>query len=779
MSQSTTSTTTLPQGFSVFQPSLGAQLQFFPAMGSQELDDLVNAYVPGTASVQEKRASIALDFFEHTQLTGQSFKFYPVFAAPSATPSPSTSAASSFNVSPMNQTWDWSQTSRAGSVSSHTSTNRVSKASASRQRATDFNALPGMKIMTKDGRDVTNSASRGSKTKEQRDHAHLMRIIKACDSCRKKKIRCDPSHKKRGAAQVSAPAKVAKAISSPPQPQPSPPQSISPPVTLEDFAMDATTFGLDTNFDFDLSALETSADLWDDFVQFPAADDYGDFNLFTDLDGSVSSQSSIPSSSSSSGGSGPVSPTRTDAPHGPMNGRALASEIAASTVLAQLDTDVYNDYTDFNLYSPGSTFSEDDRMLDIASSSSGQSSVSQSPRDEVNYGAEIIGNADVLRASLETVADGVGLGQNHDRPAAFNVATESNAASVASTNYTSSAVYDGVSFTTNASGQLVICCPPGMVAVANGIPANNNVRIHRYRLSPFQKLTVIQVASTAVASSPVHTADIIPVRIAMLCCCEHFRLTMIQDLNDSLAAPSAISVGAHGDYLAGILSDGASVNPSHLVSRRVEQRSSMAAAAPSPWDVGAVYHDVASRTTTASQLSQPVDQRIITTVQPLVESGTIAALRDQTASHATAVGYTDQVVTAQNGTQQISTVGDVDLADERGGVGRIDRVDRHRGVVAAADAVNAPVDTASNTSYATNPTQLTRAQQDIASAMSLIATQAILAAMLCNTVASLQAGASPSVRPVLPTAGHGHTRQQQRMYSDDLVLTRPPMVAVV
>jgi hypothetical protein len=49
--------------------------------------------------------------------------------------------------------------------------------------------LPGFSIMTKDGIDVTNSAGRGTKTKEQREHAHLMRIMKACESCKKKKIR--------------------------------------------------------------------------------------------------------------------------------------------------------------------------------------------------------------------------------------------------------------------------------------------------------------------------------------------------------------------------------------------------------------------------------------------------------------------------------------------------------------------------------------------------------------------------------------------------------------
>jgi len=49
--------------------------------------------------------------------------------------------------------------------------------------------LPGFSIMTKDGVDVTNSAGRGTKTKEQREHAHLMRIMKACEDCKRKKVR--------------------------------------------------------------------------------------------------------------------------------------------------------------------------------------------------------------------------------------------------------------------------------------------------------------------------------------------------------------------------------------------------------------------------------------------------------------------------------------------------------------------------------------------------------------------------------------------------------------
>ena len=199
--------TSLPRGFSVYQPALGQQLQFFPAVGTQQLEDLINAYVPGPASAQEKRAAVSLDFLEFSQLTGESFKFYPVYAvaeSPLAASPLQDSIASSFSVSPVTPNWDFGYiASSAASSSSRRSSNaqggRSSRKAASpsaRQPTTDFSHLPGMKILTKDGLDVTNSAARGSKTKEQRDHAHLMRVIKACDSCKKKKVRCDPSHKK-------------------------------------------------------------------------------------------------------------------------------------------------------------------------------------------------------------------------------------------------------------------------------------------------------------------------------------------------------------------------------------------------------------------------------------------------------------------------------------------------------------------------------------------------------------------------------------------------------
>ncbi|KAF5540609.1 hypothetical protein FNAPI_10465 [Fusarium napiforme] len=348
-------TNTLPQGFSVFQPTLGAQLQFFPAIGTRELDEMINAYMPGPASNQEKRASIALDYFEYAHLTGQTFKFYPIYSAAdspaTASPLQDSGYGSSFNTSPATSTWDWSN------ANTSSSSRRSSPKSTSSPQATDFSNLPGMKIMTKDGRDVTNSASRGSKTKEQRDHAHLMRIIKACDSCKKKKIRCDPSHKKRGVSSTAAqPAKVTKKSKTvAPEPK-------ATPVVIHD-AFTQLTFP-EQDFSAELDSLaapaEQGVEPWEQFVQFPAEDDNYDF--FNDPEGYFS-----PGSSSflSEDSTKPVTPT-TDQD---LLRRPRDEDLAGLTDLAAYmpynQIEANHDYVDFNLYSPASVFSEDERMVPI------------------------------------------------------------------------------------------------------------------------------------------------------------------------------------------------------------------------------------------------------------------------------------------------------------------------------------------------------------------------------------------------------------------------------
>ncbi|OAA53269.1 hypothetical protein ISF_08883 [Cordyceps fumosorosea ARSEF 2679] len=489
----------LPQGFSIFQPTLGDPLQFFPAVGSQELDELIHAHLVGPASSQEKRTTLALDFLDHAQRTGQTFKFYPVYTVGA---SPATSV-SSLNTSPTTSSWDWNQTSRTASISSRSSQNRVSKATspASRVRATDFAGLPGMKIMTKDGLDVTNSASRGSKTKEQRDHAHLMRIIKACDSCKRKKIRCDPSHKKRGAVTPATPAAAAAKVTkkartpspsaasqsiSPPQSASS--QSVSPEVTLEDFSSFSTCL-FDTNLPFTFDTLDTfdstlaaPTDLWGEFIQYPPVDQPEDYDFFADPESFLSSQSSdadlsaarisIPASSPRSGappGRGPDAGS-SEYYAGLLDGADMVASLSQSAQLPYDLQDSAGDYTDFNLYSPRSTFSEDERMLDIGSSSSGLStqgmpSPVDSPRRPPNPGSPDLGTdianaGDVATQPPFTRAEETEPSERTDVQDAIADGT-ARAISVLSRS--------DVVMRTNEQGQLIICCPPGTVVVnSNG-----------------------------------------------------------------------------------------------------------------------------------------------------------------------------------------------------------------------------------------------------------------------------------------------------------------------
>ncbi|KJZ74320.1 hypothetical protein HIM_06326 [Hirsutella minnesotensis 3608] len=393
------SQSTLTQGFSVYQETLGAQLQFFPALGTQQLDDLINAFIPGPASVKEKRASISLDFFEHAQVTGETWRFYPVNSAASVAASPMTgspsvdSVSSSFNASLVNSSWDWSATASVSSHSSAPARRPVKAASPhSRHQTTDFSSLPGMKILTRDGRDVTNSASRGSKTKEQRDHAHLMRIIKACDSCRRKKIRCDPSHKKRSptsaqpqpaatAASASRHGKKAKKVSqesSQPQPQPSQPQSVAAwhpePMVLDELdSFFSQPFEFDPAFSFTgLESLDAPFaapvdDVCNEFMQFPDADAVPNYDIFLDPEYYFSSQPSSQSPSSLASpikSSTPQSQPDTMAPPGLETVHLDDFAEVPQQSLADVPGSG-TDYTDFNLFSPQSTFSEDDRMLTV------------------------------------------------------------------------------------------------------------------------------------------------------------------------------------------------------------------------------------------------------------------------------------------------------------------------------------------------------------------------------------------------------------------------------
>ncbi|KAK4102821.1 hypothetical protein N658DRAFT_494884 [Parathielavia hyrcaniae] len=428
-------------GFSVCQPALGAPLQWLPAIGTPELDDMINAFLPGPASIQDKRAHVSMDFFEYSRQTGETFKFYPV-PSPSFTPvtaSPASSAlydsgyASSFNPSPVlsdQGSWTQSPVSFAPAVAdagimARASVPKKSSTSSSRQQAVDFASHPGMRILTKDGKDVTNSASRGCKTKEQRDHAHLMRIIKACDSCRRKKIRCDPSHRKRNASQASAaqaeqkPAKrQRKAEESTPVAVVGTPVDI---VALDAFASEVLSFPT-----FETSYPQNLEEYWNEFttldqeavaVAHGAAIDDFLLDSFTDLQSFVS-PSSGSSTTSPSQVFTPFSPARSGA--SPVAASSVAVDVSGEASLEDLTVPYLNpgaahgtNYVDFNLYSPGPEVFEDDPVLQMRELRSQQHSP-QSPRLAAHHtfpqNSPSTSTADVAWA---THADQLSAGERH------------------------------------------------------------------------------------------------------------------------------------------------------------------------------------------------------------------------------------------------------------------------------------------------------------------------------------------------------------------------------
>ena len=212
--------------FTITQPFNGAPLQFQPAHGSRELEALIDAFIPGPAAKQDKLSQVTIDFFNNATVdisNGSRVRQYNVVLynqAPRAFEQSPTTSQSSSNSPPMFTPSPASSTfaeSIRGSISmtppTRTHGGRVAKKPKKETKKAAEANIPGFKIMTRDGIDVTSSAGRGTKTKEQREHAHLMRIMKACDSCKKKKIRvslptslmrgkllmrvqCDPSHRR-------------------------------------------------------------------------------------------------------------------------------------------------------------------------------------------------------------------------------------------------------------------------------------------------------------------------------------------------------------------------------------------------------------------------------------------------------------------------------------------------------------------------------------------------------------------------------------------------------
>jgi len=258
--------------FTISQPFLGAPLQFQPALGSKELEELIDAYVIGTAPHNDKLSEVTIDFFNNATVdlnTGARVRRYDVFAAPWLnqspvaqspftppifTPSPASTNVADSGYGSINMT----QPARKSDLGRA----RVAKHSKKDTKKAAEIRLPGFSILTKDGVDVTNCASRGTKTKEQREHAHLMRIMKACNDCKKKKIRCDPSHRRSSQTDMSRTStSTTTKTSSSSNPDPSPTVSV-PSLSFDTAQASQENSPADFNTDFAI----------DDFVLFPDED---------------------------------------------------------------------------------------------------------------------------------------------------------------------------------------------------------------------------------------------------------------------------------------------------------------------------------------------------------------------------------------------------------------------------------------------------------------------------------------------------------------------------
>ncbi|KAI0201839.1 hypothetical protein F4808DRAFT_424000 [Astrocystis sublimbata] len=358
-SMSRNNSTTSLMGFSVHQPSIGAPLQFFPAMGSQQLDEMINTYIPGNISIIDKRAAVSMEFFQYSIATGNLFKFfmvYPSLTSANTSPTMDSGDRSSSATSPVMSEAQWASTSTG--MASPSSTGKTSS-------PTDFSDLPGMKIMTKDGRDVTNSASRGCKTKEQRDHAHLMRIMKACDSCRRKKTKCDPSHK-RSLASASSGKKTKTSKTS--RPAAAPPQEVSMQTSstfdidqfLSESSVSPDTFFAESLYDTtDAFTMD-----WEKFIQYedePAAAIPYDYNFLLDPAGNFSpAMTDSFTSSSTSPSQLPITPLCQDV-H--ISGGEIGMGHGFEPTVPYLNpggVGAGEDYVDFNLFSPQSSFLDEE-----------------------------------------------------------------------------------------------------------------------------------------------------------------------------------------------------------------------------------------------------------------------------------------------------------------------------------------------------------------------------------------------------------------------------------
>lgn len=270
------------------------------------------------------------------------------------------------------------------------------------------------------------------------------------------------------------------------------------------------TFSFTGLEDFDPNAL--SYDPFDEFVQFPPTDT-PDFDSLLDTADYSSSQSSSSSSSAASPLKS-VTPSSQQDPGAPAGAELVNLELQARTPNFPFleHSGSSSDYTDFNLFSPSSSFSEDERMLPISSLSSSslpdlnESSLSECPQPSL--AAATSGEA------IEWSDPGLSIDQDQFHSA----------------NYVGgcgrSAVHDSVQLTTRSTlgesghesyyspntttlsesvGEGVLRCPPGIVVV-DGDASSGGQTLANVPLS-FESSAASVSLDVPPSASPVELVD--------------------------------------------------------------------------------------------------------------------------------------------------------------------------------------------------------------------------------------------------------------------------------
>lgn len=162
-------------------------------MHSKELAEAIHNYIPGIVPLQEKQRQIVSDF---CIWRSQACPDGPASYLYDASPAFDLSTFSNVDLPSIGHLAPRAATEKCIAENKSTSakparrskTNKVAKKTPAKA-ASSGPRLPGLSIMTKDGVDITDRAPRGPKTKEQREHAALMRRLGSCATCRKRKQR--------------------------------------------------------------------------------------------------------------------------------------------------------------------------------------------------------------------------------------------------------------------------------------------------------------------------------------------------------------------------------------------------------------------------------------------------------------------------------------------------------------------------------------------------------------------------------------------------------------